>query len=177
MLAMMQGPRRYGVLELPAKVPEIGEGYEPGQVTERHLWIEARIHGQTQPEVAEGIAKRIGTILGSLKQVSDFKYIGIEGEQKPPKDAKWTGREPFAQVAQTDEDGTIWVRADYFVHALSFSDLGIRDENTEMLLVGALQTWPQRAQAKEAIRRVREMYDIMRKVRETQNAAAQPAAA
>lgn len=126
--------------------------------------LDVRFHGQTEQATAEGIANRILSILERDTNLPTVEYGGLLGHDDPVAGIEWTGRDPFDQITSSF-GGNTWVRADYFVHALSFEDLGIRDVNYEHMIIEALQRWPQRLPAREAVRRLREMYALLEEVR------------
>lgn len=126
--------------------------------------LDVRFHGQTEQSTAEGIANRILSILERDTNLPTVEYGGLLGHEDPVAGIEWTGRDPWEEITSA-HDGKTWVRADYFVHALSFEDLGIRDVNYEHMIIEALQRWPQRLPAREAVRRLREMYALLEDVR------------
>lgn len=126
--------------------------------------LDVRFHGQTEQATAEGIANRILAILDRDTNLPNVEYGGLLGHEEPVAGIEWTGRDPW-DVVTSEHDGQKWVRADYFVHALSFEDLGIRDVNYEHMIIESLQRWPQRLPAREAVRRLREMYALLEEVR------------
>lgn len=126
--------------------------------------LDVRFHGQTEQSTAEGIANRILAILDRDTNLPTVEYGGLLGHEEPVAGIEWTGRDPWDEVT-SEHDGQKWVRADYFVHALSFEDLGIRDVNYEHMIIESLQRWPQRLPAREAVRRLREMYALLEDVR------------
>lgn len=126
--------------------------------------LDVRFHGQTEQALAESIAERVHSILKRDVNLASVTYAGLLGHEDPEPGLTWTGRDEFDQITSHHE-GQAWVRADYFVHALSFEDLGIRDVNLEHMIIAALQGWPQRLPAREAVRRLREMYALLEEVR------------
>lgn len=126
--------------------------------------LDVRFHGQTEQATAEGIANRILAILDRDTNLPTVEYGGLLGHEEPVAGLEWTGRDSWEEIT-SEHDGEKWVRADYFVHALSFEDLGIRDVNYEHMIIAALQRWPQRLPAREAVRRLREMYALLEEVR------------
>jgi len=126
--------------------------------------LDVRFHGQTEVEFATSTADRIYRMLRRDSTLQAVEYGGLLGHEEPEAGLEWTGRDPFDEIT-SQHDGKAWVRADYFVHALSFEDLGLRDVNLEHMIIESLQRWPQRLPAREAVRRLREMYALLDEVR------------
>ena len=127
--------------------------------------LDVRFHGQTDIELATEVSERIFRLLKRDENLSAVTYSGLLGHEDPEPGVAWTGRDPFDEITSR-HDGQVWVRADYFVHALSHEDLGIRDVNYEHMVIGALQRWAHQVPAREAVRRMREMYALVPQVRE-----------
>jgi hypothetical protein len=127
--------------------------------------LDVRFHGQTEQTVAERIATRILSQLERDVNLPEVDYDGILGSEDPRPGVAWTGRDSFDEITSRHE-GHTWVRADYFVHALSHEDLGIRDVNYEHMVLEALKRWNHQGPAREAIRRMREMYALVPQIRE-----------
>jgi len=130
--------------------------------------LDVRFHGQTEPGRAEGVAQRILAMLNRDKTLDRVEYAGIMGHEEPVPGLAWTGRDDFKEIT-SKHAGQTWVRADYFVHALSFEDLGIGDPHLEHLIINALKRHPQPVPARESVRRMREMYALVPQVRELAN--------
>lgn len=137
-------------------------------VEENAFVLDVRFHGQTEQPVAEAIADRILSALQRDKMLLAVTYRGLLGHEEPAPGLTWTGRDQFEDIV-SQHGGHAWVRADYFVHALSFADLGIGDPHLEHLIISALQRFPQAVPAREAVRRMREMYALLGEVREYAN--------
>ena len=137
-------------------------------VEENAFVLDVRFHGQTEQQTAEAIAERILSALQRDKQLIEVTYRGLLGHEEPAPGLAWTGRDPFDQIV-SQHQGHTWVRADYFVHSLSFADLGIGDPHLEHLIISALQRFPQAVPAREAVRRMREMYALLGEVRDFAN--------
>jgi hypothetical protein len=156
--ALIKGVRGVAIVDLPQQ---------------NEFALDVRFHGQTEQQLAESISQRIFGLLRRDSNLSAIDFAGLLGHEEPEPGLAWTGRDPFDEITSRHDDmagrGQPWVRADYFVHALSFEDLGIRDVNLEHMLIEALQRWPQRVQARESVRRLREMYALLEQVREFAN--------
>lgn len=127
--------------------------------------LDVRFHGQTEQGRAEAVAQRILSMLDRDKTLASVHYDGLMGHEAPPPGVTWTGRDPFDEITSR-HGGKTWVRADYFIHALSFEDLGIGDPHLEHLIINALKRHPQPVPARESVRRMREMYALVPQVRE-----------
>lgn len=134
-------------------------------VDENAFVLDVRFHGQTEQAKAEAVAARILSLLERDKTLLEVEYHGLLGHEEPEPGVTWTGRDEFDEITSR-HGGQTWVRADYFIHALSHEDLGIRDVNFEHMVIEALKRWHHQVPAREAIRRMREMYALVPQVRD-----------
>jgi hypothetical protein len=149
-LTMMRGVRKTGLHELPG-------GY---------LAIEIGVDQNMPDDQAKELAGEFCDMLLKIDTVYEASLDYIYSEQERViETVRWQGRDRLEDIL-TEVDGEVFIRADYFLHAMSFEDIGMLDKNMREANINFLNKWPQRAQAREAVPRVRAYYDRVAALRE-----------
>lgn len=125
---------------------------EPGERYAFHVGL----GGMNEP-AAKAFGEQICVTLRAFRGVEEAT-VEYAYQEIPKEQPKWLGTDSLEEIV-TEIEGELYIRADYYVHALSFDDLGISDVRTQEMFTKALNGYARREIAREAVRRLVDNYE------------------